>query len=51
MSGNDFIDLQEALLYVFYPVLVIFLALVIAGGVLSALLMFFGEYFTPRSQD
>lgn len=50
MDQAYFTDLQEALLYVFWPVIVWLVVLVITGGVFAALLSFAMEIFANRSQ-
>lgn len=38
MSSSEFVDLQEALLYVFWPILVVMAGLTFSGGLLAAVI-------------
>jgi len=48
MDQQCFYDLQEALITVFYPILVWFFGLVVAGGVFAGLLAFAMEFASSR---
>lgn len=48
MSAAEFINLQEALIYVFGPILTVVTALVLSGGLLTALLTLGIELVTHR---
>ena len=51
MDQQLFFDLQEALLTVFYPILVWFCVLVVAGGVFAGILAFAMELASSRSAN
>lgn len=48
MDATEFINLQEALIYVFAPVLTVFCALVLSGGILTGVLALGLEMVTHR---
>lgn len=51
MTGSEFAQAQEALLYVFYPFLTWFLAMIVALGFVAGLTSFFLELATPKASD
>jgi len=41
MTGTELVDLQEALVYVFAPWVQLFIALMVGGSIITAVLMMF----------
>lgn len=50
MSPADFADLQEALLYVFAPVLVVLCGLAFTGGLLAAIVSITMQILTAKKR-
>ncbi len=48
MDATEFVNVQEALVYVFAPIVTVFSALVLSGGLLTGLLALGIELVTHR---
>jgi hypothetical protein len=50
MGQELFTELQEALVYVFWPIVVWFTVMVVTGGVFGSLISFAMDIFSTREQ-